>query len=195
MTRKIAWEAVFRIRLSHGFNQLESYGNIQIKNKTADLVLCPTIDNDRCYVYEFEKAPEETTPDQTGRLQRINKNFLFVQSALLYSTSEGQRRIRCHNIAIPLTNSVSEAYEYLDISATSFMLTRKALARFEKMANIEQSRSVIEAALNNMCKANQRAASRQRGEQFQFSENMQYLIMYVLGALKSQIISIPQIMN
>jgi hypothetical protein len=54
---------------------------------------------------------------------------------------------------------------------------------------------VIEAAINNMCKANQRAAVRQRGEAFQFSENMQYLIMYVLGSLKSQIISIPQIMN
>jgi hypothetical protein len=46
----------------------------------------------------------------------------------------------------------------LDIIATSCLLTRKALARFNKMANIDASRSVIEAALNNMCKANQRAA-------------------------------------
>lgn len=53
------------------------------------MILCPTIDSDRVYVYEFEKAPEETAPDQSGRLGRINKNFLFVQSALLYSTSEG----------------------------------------------------------------------------------------------------------
>lgn len=104
MTRKNAWEAVFRIRLSQGYQQLESFGNIQIKNKTADLILCPTIDSDRVYAYEFEKCAEETAPDQTGRLGRINKNFLFVQSALLYSTSEGQRRIRCHNIAIPLTS-------------------------------------------------------------------------------------------
>lgn len=34
ITRKLAWEAVFRIRLSHGFNQIDSYGNIQIKQKT-----------------------------------------------------------------------------------------------------------------------------------------------------------------
>lgn len=160
LTRKLAWEAVFRIRLSHGFTQLESFGNIQIKNKTVDLVLCPTIDNDRCYTYEFEKAADETTPDQSGRLQRINKNFLFIQSALLYSSSEGQRRIRCHNIAIPLTNSIPDAYDYIDITATTFFLTRKALARFEKMANIEASRAVIEAAINNMCKANQRSANR-----------------------------------
>lgn len=160
LTRKLAWEAVFRIRLSHGFTQLESFGNIQIKNKTVDLVLCPTIDSDRCYSYEFEKAADEAAPDQSGRLQRINKNFLFIQSALLYSSSEGQRRIRCHNIAIPLTNSISEAYDFVDITATTFFLTRKALARFDKMANIEATRAVIEAAVNNMCKANQRSAVR-----------------------------------
>jgi protein transport protein SEC24 len=79
---------------------------------------------------------------------------LFIQSALLYSSSEGQRRIRCHNIAIPLTNSISEAYDFVDITATTFFLTRKALARFDKMANIEATRAVIEAAVNNMCKAN-----------------------------------------
>jgi hypothetical protein len=53
-------------------------------------------------MYEFEKASEEASIDQSGRLNRISKRFLFVQSALLYSSSEGQRRIRCHNIAIPL---------------------------------------------------------------------------------------------
>ena len=61
LTRNIAWEAVFRIRLSHGFNQTETHGNIQIKAKTQDLVLCPTIDSDRVICYQFEKAPEDTS--------------------------------------------------------------------------------------------------------------------------------------
>jgi len=56
---------------------------------------------------------------------------------LLYSTSEGQRRIRCHNIAVPLTTSINEAYECLDITATAHHLTRKALSRFDKVANVE----------------------------------------------------------
>jgi hypothetical protein len=61
------------------------------------------MDSDRVISYEFEKAPEDAGANN-GRLSRINKKYLFVQSALLYSTSEGQRRIRCHNIAVPLTN-------------------------------------------------------------------------------------------
>lgn len=55
LTRRTAWEGVFRIRTSTGFNQIGSYGNIQVKHKTQDLILCPTIDSDRVIVYELEK--------------------------------------------------------------------------------------------------------------------------------------------
>mmetsp|Transcript_2658 Transcript_2658/g.4457 ORF Transcript_2658/g.4457 Transcript_2658/m.4457 type:complete len:258 (-) Transcript_2658:95-868(-) len=60
---------------------------------------------------------------------------------------------------------------------------------------MEASRSVVEASLNNMCKAYMRSVKAKRGEQLAFSDNMQYFIMYVLGILKSQLISIPMIMN
>lgn len=160
LSRKLAWEAVFRIRLSHGFNQIESLGNIQIKQKTQDLVLAPTMDTDRVFVYEFEKSQDQV--DQ-GKSARISKRFLFIQSALLYSTSEGQRRIRCHNIAVPLVNNISECYNFLDITATTHLLARKALARFDKVQNIEQSKVVIEAALNNMARAFQKSAHTPKG--------------------------------
>jgi protein transport protein SEC24 len=145
-------------------------------------------------MYEFEKLPEDVTGEQAARLRRINKNFVFVQTALLYSTSEGQRRIRSHNLAIPLTNQINEGYEYLDITATSAFITRKALRRFQSIQNIDAVRGVIDAMLNNMTKTCQRYAKLQRGEQFQFSDNMTYFIMYCLGMIKSQIITLPMIM-
>ena len=55
MTRSIVWEAVFRVRTSAGFNQIGTYGNKLIKDKTADLVLCPVIDKDRVLVYELDR--------------------------------------------------------------------------------------------------------------------------------------------
>ena len=55
LTRRMAWEAVFRIRLSHGFKISATYGNITIKAKTTDLVLCPVVDSERTVVYEIEK--------------------------------------------------------------------------------------------------------------------------------------------
>lgn len=88
-------------------------------------------------------------------------------------------------MAIPLTNQISESYDWLDITCTSAFITRKALRRFQSIQNIEACRSVIEAILNNMAKTCQRYAKLQRGETFTFSDNMQYFIMYCLGMLKS----------
>ena len=58
LTRQNAWEAVFRIRTSVGFKQVATYGNKLIKQKTADLILCPVIDKDRIITYEIERVPE-----------------------------------------------------------------------------------------------------------------------------------------
>ena len=158
-------------------------------------MLAPTMDSDRIIAYEFEKANEAANPDQSGRMARISKRFLFVQSALLYSTSDGQRRIRSHSIAIPISQLINEAYDYMDIVATSSLLARKALNMFSKFHNVEECKQAVIKSINNLAKGQLRAARLQRGEQFQFSENMQYLIMYALGIIKSQTIVLPQIMN
>jgi len=126
-------------------------------------------------------------------MARISKRFCFVQSALLYSSSDGQRRIRCHNVAIPMTSSINDCFDYLDISSTTHLLLRKALSRFERVPNVEQTKLVIESALMNMARANMRN-SPNKG-QFEFSENMQYFFMYAMGALKSLLINIPQVMQ
>ena len=64
-------------------------------------------------------------------------------------------------------------------------MLRKALARFDRVPNIEQSKTVIESAVMNMARANQKASNTQKGVPFEFSENMQYFFMYALGILKS----------
>lgn len=55
LTRANAWESVFRIRTSAGFNQIGSYGNMLVKKGTQDLIICPQIDKDRVFVYELER--------------------------------------------------------------------------------------------------------------------------------------------
>ena len=44
------------------FNQISTLGNYLIKQKTADLILCPTIDKDKVYIYEFERRSESLIP-------------------------------------------------------------------------------------------------------------------------------------
>ena len=68
LTRNCAWEAVFRVRTSTGFNQVGTYGNKLVKNKTNDLILCPVIDKDRILVYELEREPELSDKPEKRRL-------------------------------------------------------------------------------------------------------------------------------
>jgi hypothetical protein len=68
LTRANAWESVFRIRTSAGFNQTSTLGNILIKQKTSDLIICPTIDKDRVFCYEIERADESSLPVERRQL-------------------------------------------------------------------------------------------------------------------------------
>jgi len=99
---------------------------LQIKAKTADLILCPSIDSDRVITYELEK--NDLAEDAT-KMSRRDTSHLYIQSALLYSTSDGQRRIRVHNLAIPLTNMKNLPFEYMDVNATVHFFARVALNR------------------------------------------------------------------
>jgi len=76
LTRRQAWEGVFRIRTSFGFSQLTSYGNIQIKSKTADLILTPTLDQDKVFVYEIEKNDMQN--EEPSRAQRRDHTHLYI---------------------------------------------------------------------------------------------------------------------
>lgn len=119
-------------------------------------MLCPTVDSDRVFFYEFDVSDGDMK-DESGRLSRISKRFVFCQSALLYSTSDGGRRIRSHSFAIPLVESVAEAHEGLDITATSAMLLRKAMRRFTTLQNMEAAKQIIETSVNQIAKSYVRA--------------------------------------
>jgi hypothetical protein len=65
LTRRQAWEAVFRVRTTLGFGQMGTYGNFIVKERTTDLLLCPTIDKDKVIMYELERQGEhQMTPEK-----------------------------------------------------------------------------------------------------------------------------------
>ena len=59
---------------------------------------------------------------------------MYIQSALLYSTAEGERRIRVHNSCIPLTNIRHLCFDYIDSTAIAFYYARSGLAKISMNA-------------------------------------------------------------
>jgi len=54
---------------------------------------------------------------------------MFVQTALLYSTADGERRIRVLNAGVPLTNIHHLPFDYLDTSALALYWARSGIHR------------------------------------------------------------------
>jgi protein transport protein SEC24 len=76
-------------------------------------------------VYEIEK--NDLLNEDPNRMARRDTSHVYIQTALLYSTSEGERRIRVFNLAVPITSSKTLPYEYLDVNATTHYFARIAL--------------------------------------------------------------------
>ena len=77
LTRKQAWESVFRIRTSAGFKQVATYGNYLVKQKTQDLLLCPVLDKDRVFTYELERQSEATLPPEKRNVL-VNQTHMYI---------------------------------------------------------------------------------------------------------------------
>ena len=191
LTRDTAWESVFRIRTSAGFNQTATLGNKLIKQRTNDLILCPVIDKDRMLIYEIEREPELVDKPERRRLM-ADQQHMFVQTALLYSTSDGERRIRVLNAAIPLTNIHHLPYDYMDTSALALYWARSSMHRAQlNQGNFNSLQSQLLLQLQNICRAQARIAQNAGIEQTpgELPEALQYLALYVYGLLKTPILS------
>lgn len=82
LIRPTAWEAVMRIRCSKGLRISSFHGHFF--NRSTDLLALPTCDPDKAFAVQIshEEAVVPTT-------------VAYVQCALLYTNSNGERRIRC----------------------------------------------------------------------------------------------------
>ena len=119
LTAKSAWEACGRIRVSGGYRQTSTLGNYLVKARTNDLLSFPVWDEHRVIFYELERAdtPGDVKVKRMREMPTDVETHIFVQTALLYTSSEGERRIRVHNLAMPLTDIASDPFENCDVNA------------------------------------------------------------------------------
>lgn len=54
-----------------------------------------------------------------------DKRDAHFQSAVLYTSSTGQRRVRLHNVAVPVTQVMSNVFRFADMDATITYCTKE----------------------------------------------------------------------
>ena len=102
------------IQLSIGLKIVDHYGNFNMRNAT-DVELAG-VDSDKAFGALFK---------YDGKLDE--KTDAYIQCALLYTTVTGQRRVRTHNISVPVTTLLANVFRYANMDTTVSFLAKQGL--------------------------------------------------------------------
>ncbi|CAK9081361.1 Protein transport protein Sec24-like At3g07100 [Durusdinium trenchii] len=162
LTRYMGWEAVMRVRVSRGWKITKFDGHLFIRGQ--DLLVVPNCHSDQTFAIQIDME-ENVTPDPV----------LYVQSALLYTNSEGERRIRVHTWAAMTTPNFNDIIGSIDVQASAVMMSHQALEQSLK-SNQTDGRNKLSSFCQQVVQA---------GNMSPQSDALQFLPLYIMGMLKS----------
>ncbi|KAI8383069.1 Sec23/Sec24 trunk domain-containing protein [Blakeslea trispora] len=113
LEQQIGLEAVMRTRCSEGIVCHAFYGNCT--TRVPDIMALPNVPRDQSYCVELVLEDE------------IQTSHVYFQTALLYTTCFGERRIRVMNLCLPVTKSLPELFSSVNQVALSRVLCHQAI--------------------------------------------------------------------
>ena len=111
LTRETVYNATIRIRSSNGLRVAEHIGNFYQRSMT-DLEF-GTIDDAKAFAAVLKHEGQRMDDRQPA----------YVQVAVLYTSSSGERRVRCLNMSFTTTSLIGNVFRFADLDAavTLFM--------------------------------------------------------------------------
>lgn len=181
--RETAWEGVMRIRCTRSVKCHGFLGRFFMRS--TDLLTLPNTDSDKAYGVEFILEDND-----------IRTEAFAAQCAVLYTSSGGERRVRIHTIAIPVTRTMADLFSYADIGTmTNLILRTCADAVLNK--NFETVRKELVESLVQSLVRYQQGGSQMQSQysavasltsQLLLPEPLRLLPLYIQGILKSPLL-------
>ncbi|KAH0473601.1 MAG: uncharacterized protein KVP18_001204 [Porospora cf. gigantea A] len=133
LTQEYAWEAVMRIRVSRGWRIASWTGHFA--KKGADLLVLPAAHQDQNFTIYLEMVDAVVTDP-----------ICYAQAALLYTSSNSERRIRVHTMAIPVVQSIAEVVDSVCVDALTSTLFPLAVQQAQK-GKLADGRNYLQSIL------------------------------------------------
>lgn len=122
VTRETGYEALMKVRCSNGLQVSGYHGNFMQHTFGADLEI-GVIDADRAIGVTFS---------HDGKLDsKLDAHF---QSALLYTTANGERRVRCCNVVASVSDIAKESIKFVDQDAVYSIIAKEAATKLASTA-------------------------------------------------------------
>lgn len=176
------------MRASRGLRMASYHGNAFVRS--TDLLALSTVTPDQSYAVEVQIEDVGSSKRILNafllRQQALTVPFVTFQTAVLHTSSFGERRIRVVTQAIPTTTSMSEVFSSVDQIALATLLANKAVER-SLSHKLEDARDALINKLVDILtvyKTTMTSAGSGASPQLVISENMKFLPLLVLGLLK-----------
>ncbi|KAL1844114.1 hypothetical protein VTJ49DRAFT_4966 [Mycothermus thermophilus] len=171
LSSEIGLEAVLRVRASTGLRMSTFYGNFF--NRSSDLCAFPAFPRDQCYVVEV--AIDET----------LTRNVVCLQTAVLHTTCNGERRIRVLTLALPTTDKLADVYASADQCAITTYYSHKAVER-ALSHGLDSARDMLQSKIIELLQTFRKelAGGSAMGGGLQFPSNLRGLPALFLGLMK-----------
>lgn len=171
LSSEIGLEAVLRVRATSGLRMSNYYGNFF--NRSSDLCAFPAFPRDQCYVVEV--AIDET----------LQKSIVCMQTAVLHTTCNGERRIRVMTLALPTTTSLADVYASADQCAITTYFSHKAVEK-ALSGGLEAARDSLQSKIVELLQTfRKELAGGSMGGGLQFPANLRGLPALFLGLIKN----------
>jgi protein transport protein SEC24 len=173
LARTFGYDALLRVRVSTGVKVADYFGNLYMKNPT-DVELAG-IDSLKAIGVLLQ---------HDGKLDE--RQDVYIQAALLYTTQYGQRRVRVHNLSLGIASQLSTVFKSAEMDTTLNLIMRQTVQKafLSPLKNIRDQASQrcikILTAYRTNCAANSSSG------QLILPEALKLMPLYTLCLLKSR---------
>ncbi|XP_078004657.1 protein transport protein Sec24B isoform X2 [Phascolarctos cinereus] len=172
LTRKIGFEAVMRIRCTKGLSIHTFHGNFFVRS--TDLLSLANINPDAGFAVQM--SIEENLTDTS---------LVCFQTALLYTSSKGERRIRVHTLCLPVVSSLADVYAGVDVQAAICLLANMAVDRSISSSLSDARDALVNAVVDSLSAYSQTSSTSQQSALIA-PTSLKLFPLYVLALLKQK---------
>jgi len=173
LSRTTGYSCLMRVRCSSGLRITQHYGNF-LETATSDLAF-GTVDADKAISVLLEHT---ATLSETG--------FAFIQSALLYTTISGQRRVRVCNLGLQVASMAGSVFRYADMDTVVCHLVREGISKLPNQRIMKIQEQLTEKCTAILLGYRKHCAASAAPSQLIIPEAFRALPLYALAVMKSK---------
>lgn len=172
--REQGYAVLMKVRCSNGLQIAHYSGNFTQHTFGADLEMgSVTEDSSVAVTFSYD-----------GKLE--TRNDAHFQSALLYTTSSGQRRVRCTNMVATVVENARDSLRFVDQDAVLSILAKESASKIPDRSLADVRQALQDKAIDILAGYRKHHSESHPPGKLVMPENLKEFAMLVLGLVKSR---------